>query len=46
MAIGWMTNSASAYYLGGAILFSSLAFLIHNWQPAKIFMGERRSVFL
>jgi Fuc2NAc and GlcNAc transferase len=46
MAVGWMTNSAAAYYLGGAILFSALAFLIHNWQPARIFMGDVGSAFL
>lgn len=46
IAVGWITNSPAAFYLGGAILFSSLGFLIHNWQPAKIFMGDVGSAFL
>jgi UDP-N-acetylmuramyl pentapeptide phosphotransferase/UDP-N-acetylglucosamine-1-phosphate transferase len=46
MAVGWLTNSATPFYLGGAILFSSLGFLIHNWQPARIFMGDVGSAFL
>jgi len=31
---------------GGVIAFSSLGFLVHNWQPAKIFMGDVGSAFL
>ena len=46
MAVGWATNSSAAFYLGGALLFSSIGFLIHNWQPAKIFMGDVGSAFL
>lgn len=46
MAVGWLTGSTDAFYLGGAILFSSLGFLIHNWQPASIFMGDVGSAFL
>jgi UDP-N-acetylmuramyl pentapeptide phosphotransferase/UDP-N-acetylglucosamine-1-phosphate transferase len=49
--IGWMVigsilelNTASFY--GGIIAFSSLGFLIHNWHPAKIFMGDVGSAFL
>ena len=45
-AIGWLTGSAPAFYLGGVLLFSSLGFLIHNWQPARIFMGDVGSAFL
>ncbi len=45
-AIGWLTGSAPAFYLGGALLFSTLGFLIHNWQPARIFMGDVGSAFL
>jgi UDP-N-acetylmuramyl pentapeptide phosphotransferase/UDP-N-acetylglucosamine-1-phosphate transferase len=32
--------------LGLLILASSLGFLIHNWQPARIFMGDVGSTFL
>jgi Fuc2NAc and GlcNAc transferase len=46
LAVGWMTGSIIAFYLGGALLFSSLGFLIHNWQPAKMFMGDVGSAFL
>ncbi|MCU1288419.1 MAG: tagO [Acidobacteria bacterium] len=35
----------SAVY-GGIIAFSCLGFLMHNWQPAKIFMGDVGSAFL
>ncbi len=45
-AIGWLTGSPTAFYLGGALVFSSLGFLIHNWQPARIFMGDVGSAFL
>ncbi|HEY0659483.1 MAG TPA: glycosyltransferase family 4 protein, partial [Pyrinomonadaceae bacterium] len=31
---------------GGILAFSSAGFLIHNWQPAKIFMGDVGSAFL
>ena len=31
---------------GGILAFSCAGFLIHNWQPAKIFMGDVGSAFL
>lgn len=31
---------------GGVLMFSSLGFLLKNWQPAKIFMGDVGSAFL
>lgn len=49
--IGWLLVGkifglpATAVY-GGVIAFSSLGFLILNWQPAKIFMGDVGSAFL
>ena len=48
--IGWLLLGAlldvenTAFY-GGLIAFTSLGFLIHNWQPAKIFMGDVGSAF-
>ena len=50
-AAGW---TMVAVYLGqpavlmlsGAVLFASLAFLMHNWPPARIFMGDAGSAFL
>ncbi len=32
--------------LSGAVLFASLAFLLYNWPPARIFMGDAGSAFL
>ncbi len=31
---------------GGILAFSCLGFLIHNWDPARIFMGDVGSAFL
>lgn len=44
VGILWNINSVAFY--GLIIGLSSLAFLIHNWQPAKIFMGDVGSAFL
>ena len=49
-AVGWFilmklfgANELSVY--AGVIAASSLGFLIHNWHPAKIFMGDVGSAF-
>ena len=39
------TESASLSFLGGVLLGTSLAFLIYNLHPAKIFMGDTGSLF-
>lgn len=49
--IGWLMYSIilgnrSVYLFSGALIFASLGFLIHNWSPAKIFMGDVGSAFL
>lgn len=49
--IGWLVAGKLLGFetvglYGGVIAFSSLGFLIHNWQPAKIFMGDVGSAFL
>ncbi len=36
----------SAFFFAGIVAASSTGFLIHNWQPAKIFMGDVGSAFL
>ena len=36
----------SIYLFAGVLLFASLGFLIHNWHPAKVFMGDVGSAFL
>lgn len=48
---GWLIFSIiagldSVYFLSGLVLMTSLGFLIHNWQPAKVFMGDVGSAFL
>ncbi len=46
MVVGYLSGSEIAGFYGGVIAISSLAFLIYNWQPAKIFMGDVGSAFL
>jgi UDP-N-acetylmuramyl pentapeptide phosphotransferase/UDP-N-acetylglucosamine-1-phosphate transferase len=46
LAIGKLLGVSTTGFYGGVIAFSSLGFLIHNWQPAKIFMGDVGSAFL
>jgi UDP-N-acetylmuramyl pentapeptide phosphotransferase/UDP-N-acetylglucosamine-1-phosphate transferase len=49
--IGWLIvghllgYDATAFY-GGVIAFACMGFLPHNFQPAKIFMGDVGSAFL
>jgi UDP-N-acetylmuramyl pentapeptide phosphotransferase/UDP-N-acetylglucosamine-1-phosphate transferase len=50
-ACAWMFLSANmgnnfVFWISFAIAASSLGFLFHNWQPAKIFMGDVASTFL
>lgn len=50
-AVGWMlaglaTDSSATFVLSGTILLAALAFLLHNWSPARIFMGDAGSAFL
>lgn len=49
--LGWMmlaTNARApfAFWIALALAAGSLGFLGHNWQPAKIFMGDVASTFL
>jgi UDP-N-acetylmuramyl pentapeptide phosphotransferase/UDP-N-acetylglucosamine-1-phosphate transferase len=49
--LGWLIISQIlgfeiAGILGGILAISSFAFLLHNWEPAKIFMGDVCSAFL
>jgi UDP-N-acetylmuramyl pentapeptide phosphotransferase/UDP-N-acetylglucosamine-1-phosphate transferase len=46
LVIGNLLGVSSTGFYGGVIAFSSLGFLIHNWQPAKIFMGDVGGAFL
>jgi Fuc2NAc and GlcNAc transferase len=49
--VGWLVLSyllgmPAMFLFSGVIAFASLGFLIHNWSPAKIFMGDVGSAFL
>lgn len=44
--VGILLNAQNTAFYGIVIALSSLAFLLHNWQPAKIFMGDVGSAFL
>jgi len=44
--LGTVTGHALIAILGTILAFSSLGFLGHNWQPARIFMGDVGSTFL
>lgn len=44
--IGYYYGSALVVDLGLLVAASSLGFLLHNWFPAKIFMGDVGSAFL
>jgi UDP-N-acetylmuramyl pentapeptide phosphotransferase/UDP-N-acetylglucosamine-1-phosphate transferase len=46
LAVGNLLGVPSMSFYGGVVAFSSLGFLIHNWPPAKIFMGDVGSAFL
>ncbi len=48
---GWLVFSLifgywTIYLFSGVLLFAVFGFLIHNWSPAKIFMGDVGSSFL
>jgi Fuc2NAc and GlcNAc transferase len=52
--LGWVLLTSNIPYLANSFVFwialalaaGSLGFLGHNWQPAKIFMGDVASTFL
>jgi len=49
--VGWLVLSyllgmPAMFLFSGVIAFASFGFLIHNWSPAKIFMGDVGSAFL
>lgn len=46
LIIGKIAGLDGAAMLGGMLAFSSFGFLLHNWQPAKVFMGDVGSAFL
>lgn len=46
LTIGYISGIGNIYFFGGVLAFSSIGFLIHNWSPAKVFMGDVGSAFL
>jgi UDP-N-acetylmuramyl pentapeptide phosphotransferase/UDP-N-acetylglucosamine-1-phosphate transferase len=44
--LGWQAGMTILAGIGLLIACSSLGFLIHNWPPARIFMGDVGSAFL
>lgn len=44
--LGLIFGYKGVYSYGGILICVSFGFLIHNWQPAKIFMGDVGSSFL
>ena len=46
LLIGKILGFESTAFYGGVLAAASLGFLIHNWHPAKIFMGDVGSAFL
>jgi UDP-N-acetylmuramyl pentapeptide phosphotransferase/UDP-N-acetylglucosamine-1-phosphate transferase len=45
VALGFATGHFLIEALGALLAATSLGFLIHNWQPARIFMGDVGSTF-
>lgn len=45
-ALGVISGEPMIAILGCVVFASSLGFLVFNWQPAKIFMGDAGSAFL
>lgn len=46
MAIGHFLGLSGIYLFCGVIAAASAGFLVHNWNPARIFMGDVGSAFL
>jgi Fuc2NAc and GlcNAc transferase len=46
MVMGLWTGQPLVGALGAVIAGSSLGFVLHNWAPARIFMGDAGSAFL
>jgi UDP-N-acetylmuramyl pentapeptide phosphotransferase/UDP-N-acetylglucosamine-1-phosphate transferase len=43
---GWLLGIESVAFYGGVLALSAFGFMLLNWQPAKIFMGDVGSAFL
>jgi UDP-GlcNAc:undecaprenyl-phosphate/decaprenyl-phosphate GlcNAc-1-phosphate transferase len=46
LIVGYLVNDLFIIVVALALLSTSLGFIIHNWQPARIFMGDVGSAFI
>lgn len=46
MAVGYLNNDLFMIVIAGSFIASLLAFLVFNWHPASIFMGDSGSLTL
>jgi Fuc2NAc and GlcNAc transferase len=46
LMLGYIMAMPAIFLFSGVIAAASLGFLIHNWDPARIFMGDVGSAFL
>lgn len=46
MLLGWLTGHPLIVAFGLLLAASTTGFLVHNWPPARIFMGDVGSAFL
>ena len=46
MTVGWQSGAELIIWLGMLIASASFGLLLHNWPPARIFMGDVASGFL
>ncbi|MEE2821859.1 MAG: glycosyltransferase family 4 protein [Acidobacteriota bacterium] len=44
--LGWLSDQGLVMLVGALLASSCLGFLVHNWPPARIFMGDVGSIFL
>jgi UDP-N-acetylmuramyl pentapeptide phosphotransferase/UDP-N-acetylglucosamine-1-phosphate transferase len=44
--LGWKFDIPFTSFFGLILALTNLAFILHNWSPAKIFMGDVGSAFL
>ncbi len=44
--IGWLAGAPAVVVLGTALAAGAAGFLVHNWAPARIFMGDVGAAFL
>lgn len=46
LVLGWLSQVPLVTVLGVLLAGSSVGFLVHNWSPARIFLGDVGSAFL